>query len=526
MQILWLVLLLAIETPAPPSIAEIGVFRPFDGTYTIVNKANGWRIFASKEGSTGCTLGPIFHDQMWVFTPQENASYAIVNSANSLRLLAQTTGDGERGFFAMSHGPVYQDQRWWLSPQSDGSYVIENVKSGRRILAKLGEQGQLWFAAVASRGPVIEEETWWIVNQEKDETARYMLELKIEKDRIEKNAEETAALRNESIQLMSRFQSALQVQGNLSDEVSTCKHANERVTAKLQEEQSTVLKMATDMEIGSREHARLQVDLFETTRTKDRLLSKVNLVGEQRYCWMIVLQMDTSRKCLIAAVTIALIAVLSSFGRQHFTLCSELKHSRKRITVLEQEFTSEFGDMVQVGDTGSDLGCDFGFRIFDAEINQEAVRLIKIQCPGVKHSDVEVELLFNGCEVVIRRQASRGVASTTWNKRFQFRPSDGLFEFREEQMQLEDGFLQLVFRTCAFHNRLVLFPRHFSLSTSDTDACWDYAADGAGDTDQVEAWWYDQDMDVSPESADVAGKIYSAVDVDTESTASTARILV
>jgi len=144
----------------------------------------------------------------------------------------------------------------------------------------------------------------------------------------------------------------------------------------------------------------------------------------------------------------------------------------------------------------------------------------------VKHSNVEVELIFNGCEVLIRRQASLGVEGTLWKKRFQFRPSDGLFEFREEQMQLEDGFLQLVFRACAFHNRRVLFPRHFSLSDTDCDACWDYSAGGETDVDDIEAWWHDNGS-LTPVSGNrVAYKVHSSPDVDTESTASTARVLV
>lgn len=178
---------------------------------------------------------------------------------------------------------------------------------------------------------------------------------------------------------------------------------------------------------------------------------------------------------------------------------------------------------MRVGDAVEGMGSDFGYCIFNTEINQEAVRLIKIQCPGVKHADVEVELIFNGCEVTIRRQASRGVARTTWRKKFQFRPSDGLLEFREEQMMLEDGFLQLVFRASGFHNRLVLFPRHFNLSDKDADACWDYAADAdAEQGGEVEVRWAESP---APQvaSAVANGKPCRLADVDTESTASTAR---
>lgn len=206
----------------------------------------------------------------------------------------------------------------------------------------------------------------------------------------------------------------------------------------------------------------------------------------------------------------------------------EVRGKKKRISALEQELHAEFGSMVCVGDSDGGLGSDFGFCVFNTEINQEAVRLIKIQCPGVKHADVEIELVFNGCEVIIRRQASRGVTGSTWTRRFQFKPSDGLFEFREEQMVLEDGFLQLVFRACAFETRSVLFPRHFSLADTDTDACWDYAADGEVERgDDADAWWNEAlGVETASGASPGPGKPCSLIDADTESTASTARVLV
>merc|ERR1719235_65039 len=84
--------------------------RPFDGTYTVVNKANGRRMFASAESGLFVVDdgGPIYNDQMWLFAPQENESYAIVNAANGMRVLAQSTADGQDGFFAVDHGPIYQ----------------------------------------------------------------------------------------------------------------------------------------------------------------------------------------------------------------------------------------------------------------------------------------------------------------------------------------------------------------------------------------------------------------------------------
>lgn len=572
--------------------------RPFDGTFTVVNKANGRRMFASSEAGLFVVddSGPIYNDQMWLFSPQGNQSFAIINAANGMRVVAQSTANGEHGFFAISHGPIYQDQRWWLLPQSDGSYVFENVKSGRRIVSHTAGPEDLRFAAVASSAPALAEDMWWIINQERDDTAKFIADLDRERDKVATLVEEIATAKNTSTQLLEQLQKVLQEQHTLSGEAQTCRHemamrvsdleakrsSNLELTRHLEQHKNDLLRLrnelssekherarlvaeaasdqhlqhrlARELEVSDFEKNRLSSDLKKVEDAKMKLIKEVSTMQSQvkklsqrlgaatrsdfdslskkvqvALLEHVVLSLKRggSTEMLATLAFAVVLALVVSCVRQHIGLLTEVRGKQKRINILEQELHAEFGDMVCVGDFDGGLGTDFGFRVFNTDINQEAVRLIKVQCPGVKHADVEIELIFNGCEVTIRRQASRGVASVMWKKRFQFKPSDGLFEFREEQMLLEDGFLQLVFRSCAFQNRLVLFPRHFSLADTDTDACWDYAADGDADQgDEAEAWWHDmQGSAVSPSTQPMLGKPNSLVDVDTESTASTTRAL-
>jgi len=586
-----------------------------DGTFTVVNKATGHRMFASAKDGLYIVddSGPIYHDQMWLFAQQDNDSYAIINAANGMRVLAQSAADGEDGFFAVDHGPIYQDQRWRLSPQIDGSYAMENIKSDRRILTRKGTDGMQRFGAMASTGPAQNDETWWLINQERDETARIVAELQSEKGRVAKLAEQAAVAKNASAELMQRLQDALELERKLTHDSESCKNKSFDMLTVLQEERSSKAKLVQDVESHQNEMERLQSALLMERGEKERLLSEVSgqqdeqrqqelqlagaqaaqsklnqylnacssksasialelqslkaakarlldvlstmsnqvltlktqlravtdanfeLVSKLRFletqpeCWMPKVELDMGSQLLVTVLVIAILAAIASCGRHHVCLVSEVRVKSKRISMLEQELHAEVGDMVCVGDSDSGLGSDFGFCVFNTEINQEVVRLIKVQCPGVKHSDVEIELIFNGCEVTIHRQASRGVASATWKRRFQFKPSDGLFEFREEQMMLEDGFLQLVFRASGFQNRRVLFPRHFNLSESDADACWDYSVDLEMDKrDEADAWWNEP---AGPESGlaacgEHAGKVCSVADGDTESTASTARVLV
>ncbi|CAE7508143.1 unnamed protein product [Symbiodinium pilosum] len=120
------------------------------------------------------------------------------------------------------------------------------------------------------------------------------------------------------------------------------------------------------------------------------------------------------------------------------------------------------------------LGQDFGYHLLDTEVNGATVRMVKIQCPGVEHEDVSVDLLFNGCQVRLSRRAACGVAAAAWAKRFEFPTHEGIFEFWEDQMRLEHGFLHLIFRMRPFHSRRVRFPRHYTLTATDTDDWWDY----------------------------------------------------
>jgi len=158
---------------------------------------------------------------------------------------------------------------------------------------------------------------------------------------------------------------------------------------------------------------------------------------------------------------------------------ASLQEKIGEVARLEQELEVEVGDMMRVGDGVGDLGSEFGFRVWPERSGQETVRFIKIQCPGVSHGDITVNIIFNGCVVRISRAASPGVEAVVWSRRFQFRPSEGLFEFREDQMELDQGFLKLTFRVLPDHHRVVRFPEHFSLAATDADLTWDFPEESA-----------------------------------------------
>merc|ERR1719160_2384560 len=121
--------------------SSAGVYRNFNGSYTIVNQANGRRMSMGLRGFSATKHWPISEEHTWTLVQQGNFSYTIVNGRNKMRILAQGGMDWDQGFFAVDNGPIYEDQKWRLQLQEDGSYAIVNMRSGRRVLARSGSDG-------------------------------------------------------------------------------------------------------------------------------------------------------------------------------------------------------------------------------------------------------------------------------------------------------------------------------------------------------------------------------------------------
>jgi hypothetical protein len=171
---------------------------------------------------------------------------------------------------------------------------------------------------------------------------------------------------------------------------------------------------------------------------------------------------------------------------EHLALRIELAETKKELdlqkeqrTGLQEEIEMELGGMMKTGSVPKNLCADFDYHIRDEKVDHGTDRYIKIQCPGVRHSDVYMESIFNGCIVSIDRQAARGVEAVKWERRFQFRPSEGMFEFKEDQATLDRGYLTLVLRAFEFQRRPFRFPKHFDLAETDVDGTWEYPQDNA-----------------------------------------------
>jgi len=183
--------------------------------------------------------------------------------------------------------------------------------------------------------------------------------------------------------------------------------------------------------------------------------------------------------CTLSAIiairkAVHLIGKLASEHRTFKQLSFDVERERGKVARLEEELRIELGNMMRAEEMICEPGSEFAFCVYDTEVGGSTARLIDVQCPGVDYDDIAVDIIFNGCVVRISRKADHGVAAAAWEKRFQFRLSEGLFEFKDDQAQLEKGILSLLFRPHTFEGRAFRFPAHFSLAATDRDESWIY----------------------------------------------------
>jgi len=503
--------------------SSAGVHRDFDGSFTIVNQASGRRMSMTVRGFSATKQWPILEEQKWTLAPQGNFTYTIVNEKNKMRVLAQSGMDGDRGFFAIDNGPIYEDQKWRLDLQEDGSYTIINSRSGRRILARIGGDGGTGFAAIASNGPIRADERWWLINQEKDEGGKWFLQLEATKTKnlrlgqeFKAKVGETFALSSElkSIrlrfdqdlagsqrevsQLMQILQLEKEVTRKLSSQLVHKQNQTSVLEAVLQAERNDKDKLIAEKDSALRELESMSLHMQAEKSVIEMLMgeveSKKGLLGCLWFAPVDEHMFHTLKVALLSVVVLVTSIFLPYLGHRLHTahsktamLANELATTRTWQGQLSEEIKrkqariDELENCLDCSEAPSEidgeLGFDFACQIFNVDLEQSTSRLIKIQCPGVAHEDVKVQLIFNGCEVTISRRASPGVEAMIWKRQFYWKPSEGLFEFKEDQMQLERGFLHLVFKAYVFQSRVIRFPMHFNLDADDNDGCWDFEAD-------------------------------------------------
>merc|ERR1719193_2171499 len=67
---------------------------------------------------------------------------------------------------------------------------------------------------------------------------------------------------------------------------------------------------------------------------------------------------------------------------------------QKEASRLQMELSEELGGTIKIDGHPGELSTEFSYHIFDKTTEEASVRTIKVQCPGVRHDDVRIELVF------------------------------------------------------------------------------------------------------------------------------------
>ncbi|CAE7841220.1 unnamed protein product, partial [Symbiodinium necroappetens] len=352
-------------------------------------------------------------------------------------------GNSGLGFFATAYGAITEEHMWRIHDEGNNSFSLSNVVSGSRILAQSGFEGAHGFFAVAD-GPVYQDQKWHLMMQ--GDGAFVITNAKsgrriwaVDEDRGGLSFGASPMLGSEG-QSWWLIRQDIDESGLLRAELAAERRSKSMLLAKVEERDAKLEMFRREAEAGCP----------AAPPPQWHQSSDLGLLGAWTRTWAV----DQT-------LSLYLLTGLLLLGLLNIHLNLQLQKERGSGQRKEVVPETPPAAATTPEDPGQGLGQDFGYHVLDTEVNGNSVRLIKIQCPGVEHEDVNVELLFNGCQVRLARRAACGIAAAAWAKRFEFPSQEGIFEFREDQMRLEHGFLHLVFRTHPFHSRRVRFPWHY-----------------------------------------------------------------
>merc|ERR1712187_597578 len=116
----------------------------------------------------------------------------------------------------------------------------------------------------------------------------------------------------------------------------------------------------------------------------------------------------------------------------------------------------------------------------DCEVFEDkALRCVKICCPFLCRSNIDIDVICNGCIITAEPKPPQGSEIAPWMKQIQFRPSEGLCEFKGASF--EGDFLKIEFQRSRVH-RL----RSFSVTDAEDES--DLFITDAPDATSDDSW--------------------------------------
>jgi len=345
--------------------------------------------------------------------------YTVVNKASGRRLVAD-----RRGFYTSAENDILTGHLWHVAPDANSTHIFENVATGARIYAQMGADRQEGFFVLGGDSPVYRDQRWHI-------------------DCI-------PALGGCYIRNMKSLRNIVDDDGGLiaTQVAPGAEAALWWFMRQDRDEISDASAGACELHLENQELAHKLHDLSARLRTSEaarEILEKQLRSMAEPDVW--------------ETFQVQLLQALAPWGLQTLALAS--------IIIL-------FGLCFRGGRPAAlpPFGA-FALQTSKTQVDGVDCRLVRVQCPGVRHQDIEVKLVPNGCHLSLRRPRTDDLQEATWQTRCCFDFAEGLFEFVEDQMQLEHGFLTLLFRQTHYQDRTIRFAQHFSLDAFDNELRWE-----------------------------------------------------
>lgn len=160
---------------------------------------------------------------------------------------------------------------------------------------------------------------------------------------------------------------------------------------------------------------------------------------------------------MIAAEKALLLAKVQDAEKETTALRNEKVQLLKRAEEAETISTRDVSSTVtSLGESASqDIMFEPLVNVYDASSEDQTMRFIEIECPGVQETDIGLEELLNGVKITMKKLKSIHEGEVepvlpirqhhgTWERDFCFDPSEGKFEIHNpEEIKVKDGVLKL-----------------------------------------------------------------------------------
>jgi hypothetical protein len=274
-----------------------------------------------------------------------------------------------------------------------------------------------------------------------------------------------AAFESEKARLLEKLEAEQAARLELEEKLRTlsgnqcgraaCEREKARLREKLEVEQAARLELENNVRKYASHYEDLRKDRKSAKDEVTRLLSFHAATSKSHQSLLedyhsareeiARLQSSQHRTSLAFCLIVIISGILCAVARLHQKAekrKAEVEALTKELQSVKKKFDSARCGIFTVNDLKETLSEEISFCVTDEIYDQ--------LCPN----EAWMVAIPNGCEVKVDRQVSYGVDAVTWKNKFQFRLSEGRFEFKTDAIVSENGYLTIAFDARVFDDHV------------------------------------------------------------------------